>query len=75
MARIGKRVNLDDPEYAFDKNRGYVRIPTIDGGRMAIQSLKYKNRYAYDHHIFELIIDDKVIRVNKDDLLEAMQYV
>jgi hypothetical protein len=73
--RIGKRVNLDDPEYAFDKSRGYVRIPTVDGGRMAIQSLKYANRYAYDHHIFEIIIGNEKVRINKDDLLEAVQYV
>lgn len=75
MSRQGKIVNIENPEYAFDKNRGYVRIPTMEGGRLAVQSLKYTNRYAYDQHVFELIIDDKKVRINKDDLLAGLQYV
>lgn len=76
MARKGKRVNIDDPIYCLDKNRGYVRIPTYgDHSSVEVGSLKFRNRWAYDQNAFVLIIDGKEIILNKDELQEALQYV
>ena len=77
MARIGKKVNIEDPIYALDKNKGYVRIPVFNGDvkYITIGNLKFKNRYAYDHNIFELQIENKIYRLNKDELLAGLQYV
>jgi hypothetical protein len=76
MARIGKRVSIENPMYALDKNRGYLRIPSYgDNKNVEIVSLKFRNRWAYDQHAFKLVIDGKETILNKDELMEAIQYV
>lgn len=66
---------MQEAIYALDKNRGYVRIPTVEGDFIILQCLKHTNRYAYDHHVFEMIVGNKKVRINKDEFLGGLQYV
>jgi hypothetical protein len=76
MPRIGKLVNIENPLYALDRNRGSLRIPSHNGkGEIWIHSLKFRNKDAYDNHIFEIQIGEEKIRIHKDELLAGLQYV
>jgi len=75
MARTGKKVDIENPMYALDKNRGSLRIPTVGNSPLWIHSLKFRNRTAYDNHIFEFEFEGKKFRVHKDELMEGLQYV
>lgn len=75
MSRQGMNVNIDDPIYLLDKNRGYFRIKTVQGKSLVVKSLKHDSREAYDANYFALVIDGKVHRVQKDELLAGLQYV
>lgn len=75
MARQGKNVDINDPLYLLDKNRGEVRIPSLGGEWIQLCNLKFKNRTAYDANYFEMKFEGKVLRVQKDELMEALAYV
>lgn len=75
--RKGKYVNLEDPIYLLDKQRGSLRLPTYSGDVpfIELRNLKFKNRQAFDENLFELRIGEIVIRIHKDELSEAQRYI
>lgn len=73
--RQGKIVDVTNPTYLLDKNRGSFRVPILNNGYFEIQNLKFKNREAYDANYFDLKIGDEVYRIQKDELLAGLQYV
>lgn len=75
MSRQGIYVNVEDPIYMLDKNRGYFRMRSYNGGYVTLESLKHINRDAYDANYFDLIVDGKKYRIQKDELLAGLQYV
>lgn len=77
MARKGKRINIEDPIYLLDKNRGSLRIPVYpaSNGWVEFRSLKYTNREAFNNNYFDLVIDGNVYRLHRDEFQEALQYV
>lgn len=74
--RLGKFVNIEDPLYLLDKNKGTVSIPTYSGNvpRLKIINLRHKNKVAYDNNIVELEVGQYRFRVHKDELTEAMKF-
>lgn len=77
MARKGKRVNIEDPIYLLDKNRGFLRIPVYpaSNGYIEFRSLKHTNREAFDNNYFDLKVGDEVYRLHRDEIQEALTYV
>jgi hypothetical protein len=73
--RQGKIVDVNNPAYLLDKNKGVFRVPTLNGEYFEVRNLKFKNRDAYDANYFELRVGDKAYRVQKDELLAGLQYV
>lgn len=72
--RRGKLVDIEnDPIYLLDKNRGICRIPMM-GGYITVRNLKHINRDAYDANYFELEIENKRYRIQRDELESAMRY-
>lgn len=75
MSRQGMNVNVNDPIYLLDKNRGYFRVKTVRGKSLVVKSLKHDCREAYNANYFSLVIDGKEHRIQKDELLAGLQYV
>lgn len=73
--RRGTNINIEDPIYLLDKNRGFLRIPTTNGDWLELRNLKFKNREAFDLNYFEINLGGKVTRIQKDELLEALSFV
>jgi hypothetical protein len=73
--RQGKIVDVDNPTYLLDKNKGTFRVPIMGGEYFEVQNLKFKNRDAYDANYFDLKVGGKVYRIQKDELLAGLQYV
>lgn len=73
--RTGKIVDIGNPIYLLDKNRGFLRIPTTSGEWIEVRNLKFKNREAYDLNYFEVKIGDLTTRIQKDELMEALTWV
>jgi hypothetical protein len=75
MARIGKKVNPEDPIYLLDKKRGVFNVPIVGGGSLVVRNLKYINRDAFDANYFEIEVDGNKYRLNRDELEEGLRYV
>jgi len=77
MARKGKIVNITDPVYLLDKNRGFMRIPVYSpaGEYLEFQNLKFKNLEAWENNYFDIKINGKEYRIHRDDMYAALNYV
>lgn len=53
-----------------------VVVKNRAGGKdLKVRSLKIANRYAYDAHLAEFIIGNEKVRINIEDLKQALRYV
>lgn len=75
MPRTGKIVDVSNPSYLLDKNRGFFRIPTVSGDYLEMHNLKYKNRDAYNANYCEFTFKGETLRVQIDELRAGLQYV